>query len=173
MATIPQPGDPAAAGAAGAPAASVAVRRATPDDVELVVPLFDAYRRFYGRPSDPDRARAFLRARLVGRESVIFLALGGEDGARALGFAQLYPTFSSVRACRLWVLNDLFVEAGARGRGVARALIERSRALALGTGAEQLELSTHRDNGRARALYESLGFVADEEFVHYALDVGG
>jgi len=34
------------------------VRQATVDDVEQLVPLFDAYRQFYGRTSDAAAARA-------------------------------------------------------------------------------------------------------------------
>lgn len=38
----------------------VKVRQATVEDLDLVVPLFDAYRQFYRQPSDTERARRFL-----------------------------------------------------------------------------------------------------------------
>ena len=60
------------------------VRQATIFDLELIVPLFDAYRQFYRRPSDPDLARRFLRERFQHNESIIFLAVRG-DGS-AVGF---------------------------------------------------------------------------------------
>src|SRR5262252_8860136 len=88
--------------------------RVTPGQVELVVPLFDAYRRFYGQPPDPDGARRFLAERLGRGESVIYAVV--EDG-RALGFTQLYPSFSSVSMKPIWILNDLFVTEEARRRG--------------------------------------------------------
>lgn len=40
------------------------IRRATQDDLDLVAPLFDAYRQFYAQPSDLQRARDWLRERL-------------------------------------------------------------------------------------------------------------
>ena len=43
----------------------IAVRQATIADLELIVPLFDAYRQFYRRPADLDLARRFLRDRFV------------------------------------------------------------------------------------------------------------
>ena len=87
---------------------SLAIRRASLDDLDLVAPLFDAYRRFYSQPGDLRRARArSCDARLQRDESVIFLA--ELDDGTAAGFTQLYPMFSSVRTARLWVLNDLFV----------------------------------------------------------------
>lgn len=142
------------------------VRRAGPDDLEALVPLFDAYRGFYRRPSDAAGARAFLRARLERGDSVVFLA---EDGERALGFVQLYPTFSSVRMGRWWVLNDLFVAPEARRRGVGRALMERAARHAAETGAEGMELATEKTNERAAALYRSLGWEREEELDRYEL----
>src|SRR5579885_1377936 len=79
METIAQTGD-------------VEVRRATIEDLDTLVPLFDAYRQFYRQPSAPTEARRFLRDRLEQNESIVFLAL---VEAAAVGFTQLYPSFSS------------------------------------------------------------------------------
>ena len=70
------------------------IRRATLDDLDAIAPLFDAYRRFYHQPGDVDRARDFLRERMLHSESVVLLAQ--RDGTAA-GFTQLYPLFSSAR----------------------------------------------------------------------------
>jgi GNAT superfamily N-acetyltransferase len=142
------------------------LRRATVADLDKVVPLFDAYRQFYGQRPDPAAARAFLEERIARDESVIFLAVA-EDG-EALGFTQLFPSFSSVSVRRLWVLNDLFVRSGGRRGGVGRRLLERAREFAIETGAKGLTLSTAVDNAAARALYESCGWREDE-FKHYVL----
>lgn len=142
------------------------LRRATLADLSRLVPLFDAYRQFYGQPSDPGRAERFLRERLAGNESVIYLAQ--ENGA-ALGFVQLYPSFWSVAACRSWILNDLFVNPASRRTGAGRALMDRARAHAEETGAEGLSLATQRSNLTAQRLYESLGWRRDQEFFHYEL----
>src|SRR5689334_16265599 len=97
---------------------SITVIRAYPEHVEQIAPLFDGYRQFYGQVSDVAAGRQFVLERLNQAESVIFLALDGEEG---VGFTQLFPTFSSVSMRRLWILNDLFVAAAARRRGIARA----------------------------------------------------
>lgn len=144
------------------------LRRATLTDLAALVPLFDGYRRFYGQPSDPARAERFLRERLAGDESVIFLAL---EDATALGFVQLYPSFWSVAACRSWILNDLYVIPESRGAGVGRALLERARAHAESTGAGGMSLATQRSNVTAQRLYEGLGWVRDQEFFHYELEL--
>ncbi|HEY8860754.1 MAG TPA: GNAT family N-acetyltransferase [Candidatus Limnocylindria bacterium] len=138
--------------------------RAELDDLDALVPLFDAYRRFYGQTADLAGARAFLADRFKRGESVIFLAV--VDGA-IVGFTQLYPTFSSVSMKRLWVLNDLFVAPDARKSGAGRALLERAERWAAETGAKGLTLSTEITNLPAQRLYEACGWTKDDEFIHY------
>lgn len=146
------------------------IERAAVTDLDAVAPLFDAYRQFYGQRSDPAAARAFLAERLRRDESVIFFAVAeGGEGNEALGFTQLYPSFSSVSARRLWILNDLFVSPGTRRGGVGRALLERAREWAIETDAKGLTLATAVSNAAARALYESCGWRRDDEFEHYVL----
>src|SRR3954471_12248848 len=84
------------------------LRHATPDDIDALAPLFDAYRRFYEQPGDVALAGAYLLERMERRESTILVAEG--DG-QLLGFCQLYPTWCSVAAARIFVLYDLFVDA--------------------------------------------------------------
>ena len=142
------------------------IRRASPADLDALVPLFDAYRVFYAQPSDPVRARDFLEARLAKNESTVLVA---ERGPSAIGFTQLYPIFSSVRTARTWLLNDLFVAEGARRGGVARALLDAAAAFAREQGAAGVMLETTRDNGPARALYGAAGWHEDET-QWYSLD---
>ena len=133
----------------------LAITRATLDDLDAVVPLFDAYRRFYEQPSDEARGREFLEARLRADESVILLAT---DEGRAVGVTQLYPMFSSVRTGRLWILNDLYVDADARRTGAGRALLDAAAGFARADGAVGIVLETTRDNATARALYRGAGW---------------
>ena len=86
----------------------------------------------------------------------------------ALGFTQLYPSFSSVAARRIWILNDLYVLPAARGQGVGRAVLEAAKTHALATGAHRLDLSTAHDNP-AQKLYEAAGYTRDNHFHHYSL----
>jgi len=146
----------------------VNTRQARLDDLPILAPLFDAYRQFYRQPADLDLAHRFLEARISRQESVIFLALDNAE-SRGLGFVQLYPSFSSVAATPTWILNDLFVDESARRQGVARALMEDARRLALASDADGLSLSTATDNLRAQALYDDLGYVRDREFFNYFL----
>ncbi|MBA2077956.1 MAG: GNAT family N-acetyltransferase [Rhodanobacter sp. 68-29] len=143
------------------------IRQATFHDIDALLPLFDGYRQFYGKPSDEAGAREFLTARLRLNESLVLLARDAHGAA--LGFTQLYPLFSSVRMVRTWLLNDLFVAAHARRQGVAKALLEAAAGQARKSGAASLSLSTAHDNLAAQALYESLGWRRDTQFREYSL----
>jgi ribosomal protein S18 acetylase RimI-like enzyme len=145
----------------------VTVRRIDEADLDSVAPLFDAYRQFYAQPADLPRAREWLRERLRRNESVILLA---ERDDMVLGFTQLYPMFSSVRTARVWILNDLYVDAASRRGGVARALLEAAAEFARADGAARLTLETGRDNLAARALYRAAGWNEDDS-QWYSLDV--
>lgn len=152
----------------------VTIIEAGPDELEFVVPLFDQYRMFYGQPSDLGLARAFISARLEQRDSVIFLAVGGQGANEiGLGFALLYPSFNSVIATPIWILNDLYVLEGVRRKGVAQHLIAEGQRLAEETGATVISLSTAQDNMPSRRLYERLGFTLDNRFCTYLLNLGG
>lgn len=147
---------------------TITIRQAGLADVERIAPLFDAYRQFYQQDSDLALARTFLRERLSLLESVILVAQDGSG--EVLGFTQLYPSFSSVSAQRIWIMNDLFVLESARGRGAGKALLLAAREHAASSGAKRLELSTAHDNP-ARKLYEALGYMRDTEFFHYSLNI--
>jgi ribosomal protein S18 acetylase RimI-like enzyme len=146
----------------------VDILQATPADVGMLAPLFDAYRQFYKKPSNEEAARRFLFARLSKGESVLFYAAA--NGA-VLGLVHLYPVFSSLSLERQWILSDLFVVSEARQRGVGYALMEKARKFAEGTQADGLMLETATTNLTAQRLYERHGWKRDEEFYRYFLAI--
>jgi ribosomal protein S18 acetylase RimI-like enzyme len=134
-------------------------------DLDDLVPLFDAYRQFYRKLPNADAARQFLLERLTNRDSAIFLAraLNG----KALGFAQMYKTMSSVMMDPVWLLNDLYVSLEGRRTGTGRALIEKAKAHALRSGAKYIRVMVHDHNTGAQKIYESLDFKKDHEHSLY------
>nr|WP_295377843.1 GNAT family N-acetyltransferase [Pseudoxanthomonas sp.] len=137
---------------------TISISRAGPADLDALALLFDAYRQFYGQPSDVAAARDWLRSRLRVGESMVLVARRGAD---MVGFVQLYPMFSSVRLARTWILNDLYVLPTNRRGGVARALMDAAADFARADGAAGISLETARDNAAARALYRAAGWHED------------
>ncbi|MEZ4919485.1 MAG: GNAT family N-acetyltransferase [Saprospiraceae bacterium] len=130
-------------------------------------PLFDAYRVFYEKESDPIRGHQFLKERIENGESVVFISYTNKI---ASGFVQLYPLFSSTRMARLWLLNDLFVHPDFRGQGISIQLIEQAKIHCAQTNGCGLMLETAKSNDIGNQLYPRTGFTLDTEHHFYFWD---
>lgn len=142
--------------------------RAALKEIDLVSTLFNEYRIFYGKQADLEGAKTFIEERMRFNESVIFLAMDGES---PMGFVQLYPIFTSVGMKRKWLLNDLFVAETYRRHGVGKALMNQAKEFALETKAAGILLETTKDNTKAQALYEQLGYVKEDAEFFYNLSL--
>ena len=136
-------------------------------EFERLLPLIAAYQRFYEvEEIDEGRNRSFFRRFLAPSEDG--LLLGAREDGELRGYACLYWHFSSLQARESVLMNDLFVAEAARGRGVGRALIEASAAVARERGAAHLEWATAPGNLTAQRLYDSTG-AERSEWVEYEL----
>jgi len=147
---------------------SIIIEQANLDHVKKVSELFNSYRVFYKQCSNIDLAIEFISDRIKNEESIIFLAM--DETGKSLGFTQLYPSFSSVYAQRIWVLCDLFVSESSRRLGVGQKLMNSAKVFALETRAKGISLETAENNTKAQTLYESLGYEKSNDF-HYFLDL--
>jgi ribosomal protein S18 acetylase RimI-like enzyme len=151
------------------------VKRINSHEASLVTDLFDKYRMFYKQPSDITLAQNFIQDRLENNESIIFVAVvKNDDNETPVGFTQLYPDYSSVRAIRNWILNDLYVDTGFRKQGIGETLIKSAMEFAKKEGAKYLELSTAVDNYTAQSLYTAIGFEKqepDKNFISYRISL--
>lgn len=145
------------------------IRRAIASDLKSVASLFSQYRIFYSQTPDLEGAEKFISERMNNNESVIFVA--EDESGRLVGFAQLYPTFSSVSMRRLWTLNDLFVEKENRGKNAAKLLLDQCVAFAKKTNSRGLTLKTAQDNLVAQKLYERNGWKRDNHYLSYNIVV--
>jgi GNAT superfamily N-acetyltransferase len=137
----------------------------TAGDLGALVPLFDAYRIFYRQPSDPALARDYLAKRLGAGEYVGFLAR--DAAGKAIGFALMSQTFSSVGLKRIWLLNDIFVDPQVRKSGAGAALMKAVEDFARTTGAGRLDLFTARTNATAQSVYKRAGWTEDADYLRF------
>ncbi len=129
--------------------------------------LFDLYRQFYECEPNLQLARDYIAARLQNDESIIFAA---SDGEQLHGFVQLYPSFCSVEAIKIYVLYDLYVDLAQRNSGLGAKLMNRAAEFATSQGARRIDLSTAHSNKPGQHLYQKLGYrIVDEEFYSYSL----
>ena len=143
--------------------------RANSSHIPEIGRLFDLYRQFYDCEPDLALATRYISERMGNNESVIFVATA-DDGLQ--GFVQLYPSFCSVQAVKIFILYDIYVDASARNGGVGAQLMNRARAHAESDGAARVDLLTGHDNEPGQHLYEKLGYKrANESFYAYSLDL--
>lgn len=146
----------------------ISLRIASRSDLEELSELFDLYRKFYGLPSNLAGAKKFLEDRLLHKDSVLIVA---EGGGGLLGFAQLYPIFSSLSLKRDYILNDLYIRETERRKGTAKKILKEVADHIIKHGGKGMGLETHPDNRHARHLYERFGFKLNEEYLHYYWEV--
>jgi GNAT superfamily N-acetyltransferase len=117
------------------------------------------------RPSDDD-LRALIEVGVDGRDGASFLA---EEDGRLLGFATLYFSWSTLRAGRIAIMNDLYVVEAARGTGVAADLFRTCAGESARRGCVEMTWETAPDNVRAQRFYDRLGGHRGE-WVTYSID---
>lgn len=142
---------------------AAAFREATSADVDL---LLTYMRGLYAQdpiPLDEPAAREAL-AGLIGDPLRGRLWLI-EDAGVPIGYAALTLGWSLEYHGRDAIVDELFVEAAHRGRGVGRAALafleERARAL----GVNALHLEVDRANVNAQRLYRRVGFVDHDRYL--------
>jgi GNAT superfamily N-acetyltransferase len=147
---------------------SAQITRVGEDDLPDLLPLMRGYSDFYEvNPSD-DALLALSRALIADaeREGLQLIARDAESG-EALGFATVYWLWSTSRAARIGVMNDLFTAEAARRRGVGEALIQACLDAVRERGAVALEWQTARDNHTAQALYDRVGGIREEWYDYH------
>jgi GNAT superfamily N-acetyltransferase len=135
----------------------VEIREVGEGDLADLVPLMLDYCAFYETAPPADQLMALSRALIddPDREGVQLVARG--DDGEAVGFATLFWTWSTTRAMRIAVMNDLWVAPPARRGGLGRTLIDACAERARIAGAGMLEWQTATDNEAAQRVYDATG----------------
>jgi GNAT superfamily N-acetyltransferase len=140
-----------------------------PRDAEALVPLVDAYRVFYGETSDLAATAAYVSERFAAADTRFFVAR--DASGELLGFAQVLFSLVTVSLARIGILEDLYVVEAARGRGVGGALLDYAAGFARQNGLARLTLSTAHQNRVAQRLYLAHGYVPDQRFRSFTLEL--
>ncbi len=153
---------------------TILIEKATSSSVAELARLYMEYRLFYGEPAEEERALAFIRERVMLSDSetpdtarYFIASMPSPDGPRAVGFMHLMPSTNTLAMRPMWLLEDLYVDPSARGRGVATSLLKYAEEFARGTGAERLTLATAHDNLAAQSIYKKLGYLREEHFGYF------
>jgi ribosomal protein S18 acetylase RimI-like enzyme len=132
--------------------ATILLRPAEPSDAEAIAALFTDE----GYPAGPSDIVARLE-RFASAHSRVVVA---EHEGALLGFIALHALPRFEHDDRILRILALVVDAGARERGVGRALMAEAERVGREVGAAFVELTAGHHRPEARHLYESLGYDA-------------
>lgn len=138
---------------------SLRVRAARPEDLESLVDFnCRLARETEDHELDPATVRRGL-SRLFANPAAGFYTVAEQEG-RVVGCLLITFEWSDWRDGWLWWIQSVYVEAGARRRGVFRRLFEHVREKAeADSDVRGLRLYVERGNGRAQATYASMGMA--------------
>jgi GNAT superfamily N-acetyltransferase len=132
--------------------AAMTIRRATEADAETIAALFTDE----GYPAGPSDIVERL-TRFASDHSQVLVA---EHEGALLGFVAFHAMPRFEHDDRIVRILALVVDAGARERGVGRALMAAAEGAATALGAAFIEITAGHHRPEARRLYESAGYDA-------------
>jgi ribosomal protein S18 acetylase RimI-like enzyme len=144
----------------------VNIRTATTEDIDLLASLVERLETelpplpYAGDPAELERGKI---ERMVS-EGVALIA---EEDGNAVGYA--LARYGDHGPTTVYV-SDLWVDAPARGRGVARELMRRVSDAAIAHGSTHVVLDVDSKNAAAIAFYERLGFEEGAKILRAPLD---
>lgn len=133
------------------------IRELRPDDRQEWQRLYQDYQAFYGFHDRPAAFYDKAFARLLSGEARDFHGLVHAEGDRLLGLTHYVFHPNLWRDEGVCYLQDLFTDPQARGKGVARGLIQGVYAAADAQGAPFVYWLTAEDNYAGRMLYDRVG----------------
>jgi GNAT superfamily N-acetyltransferase len=144
------------------------IRAAEPADVPLIADLIRQLAKFEKLEDQVETTEELLRAGLFGPRPYAETVIAEKDN-QPIGFALFFHTFSTFLARPGIYLEDLFVLAEHRGRGVGRALLAHLAQLAVERGCGRLEWAVLNWNQEAIRFYERVGAKPNSEWTVYRL----
>lgn len=143
-----------------------AVRDGRPEDLEALLPLYDAlYRELNGFglafTLSPEGMRGALSAQL--RSKLCLVSVAEENGVLAgflsAGILRIDRKLSLPGTHTLGMIHDLYLRPEHRGRGLARALLDRAEDWLAGQGVTLVQCQVVEGNAPGTAFWARQGYA--------------
>lgn len=144
---------------------NLSIRDASNQDEAEWLGLWNDYLAFY-KVDLPDDVTAHTWERIIDPASRVSARLAALDG-QVVGFAIHHCHDSTWVKTPDCYLEDLFIDANIRGKGIGRALIDDLISICKDKGWSRLYWHTNEDNAQARKLYDS--YVQSDGHIRYRI----
>jgi GNAT superfamily N-acetyltransferase len=145
------------------------IRSATLEDAATVHGLIQDLAAAQGHAEEMRTTIEDIRRDGFGPGALFHSLLAERDG-KPMGLALYFYIYSTWQGRPALYVEDLFVDAAARGSGAGTELMRALAKIAMGRGCSKLELSVSEEN-TARVFYEGLGMCRKSNWLPYT--VGG
>jgi ribosomal protein S18 acetylase RimI-like enzyme len=142
------------------------IREVKPNDVRALVRLVREFAAYENLSDLCAVTNEKLSGTMFGKQGFVrgLIAL---DGEMPIGYALFYPSFSSFRCQPGLYLEDIYISAEYRDRGIGEKLIRGIARLASEDGFERIDFMVLDWNTAAIDFYFHLGAVRDEDERHF------
>lgn len=142
------------------------IRPVMKDDIIQLTPLMLSYIvDFYQRPH-PGQAKVQNHIMHLINHPDQGVQFVSEHQGNLLGFATLYFTLSTLQVKRTAILNDLFIDAEARGQNIGESLFKHCLNYVRQNAFAGMQWETAKDNVVAQSLYNKMGGQLSDRLVY-------
>jgi len=146
----------------------IEIRPVTPRDVPLILALLHELATYEKLAHEVVATESDMHAALFGDRPVVETVIASLD-SEPVGFALVFPTFSTVLGKPGLYLEDLYVRPAARGFGVGRSLLEHLARLTVERGWGRLEWAVLDWNEPSIEFYKKMGARPMSEWTVFRL----
>ncbi len=127
--------------------------------------LWDAFQRLIPQltSNNPPPSRDDLTALVKSESSTLIIARADDHSIIGAACVTVYRVPTGIRA----VIEDVIVDASARGQGIGEALVRRCLEHAREKGAPGVSLTSNPKREAANRLYQRMGFTKRETNAYY------
>ena len=143
------------------------IRIAGPDDVNSLTELmYDYIVGFYKNPMPPiEKIHNLIHTLFEKQNGIQFVA---EKNGKLVGFATLFFTYSTMKADKITIMNDLFVIEQFRDTEVESQLFLECQKYSQKHGFANMTWITSTDNTRAQIFFKKMSAVQGRDWVHFS-----
>uniref|UniRef100_UPI00404729AE GNAT family N-acetyltransferase n=1 Tax=Aliarcobacter sp. TaxID=2321116 RepID=UPI00404729AE len=145
------------------------IREATPQDTQIIFDFIMELAIYEKLPNEVKTNVEEIKKSIFGENSTVKALICEEDG-NPIGYAVYFYNYSTWLGKNGIYLEDLYVSESKRGIGAGKAMLKYLAQKALEQNCGRFEWSCLDWNTPSRDFYESLGAVAQSEWIGYRLE---